>query len=71
MARQRNTWQWLLLWVAVAILAVLTAAQDFYELLRVDRNAETAAIKKGFRKMSLEYHPDKNPGKLEAHSHGL
>jgi len=29
----------------------------------VPKNAETSVIKKAFRKKSLEYHPDKNPGK--------
>lgn len=39
------------------------AEEDFYDLLKVDKDADTQAIKKAFRKMSLEYHPDKNPGK--------
>lgn len=46
------------------ILATSSAAISFYELLDVPKNADAAQIKKAFRKKSLEYHPDKNPGKL-------
>lgn len=35
--------------------------QDLYELLEVDDNAASAAIKKSYRKLSVKYHPDKNP----------
>lgn len=48
------------------MLLGLVLGEDFYDLLKVDKDADTAAIKKAFRKMSLEYHPDKNPGKLQA-----
>src|SRR5579875_1142428 len=38
------------------------AKQDFYELLDVGREATGDDIKKAFRKLAMQYHPDRNPG---------
>src|SRR5258706_14871238 len=42
------------------------AKRDYYEVLGIDRSATEEAVKKAYRKIAFDQHPDRNPGNPEA-----
>eukprot|EP00897_Mesotaenium_endlicherianum_P006208 jgi/Mesen1/5615/ME000282S04760 len=58
----------LLLVAAISLLTALEvlAGKSYYDILQVSRSASDDQIKRGYRKLALKYHPDKNPGNEEA-----
>ncbi len=42
------------------------AKRDFYEILGVSKSADEKELKSAYRKLAMQYHPDRNPGNAEA-----
>ncbi|UCE52488.1 MAG: molecular chaperone DnaJ [Desulfobacterales bacterium] len=44
----------------------MSTKRDYYDILGVNRNASEDELKASYRKLALNYHPDRNPGNKEA-----
>jgi molecular chaperone DnaJ len=42
------------------------AKRDFYDVLGVQKGADEAALKGAYRKLAMQFHPDRNPGNHDA-----
>ncbi|WP_186646220.1 molecular chaperone DnaJ [Fluviispira vulneris] len=40
----------------------MATKRDYYEILQVSKSASADEIKKSYRKLAVQYHPDRNPG---------
>jgi DnaJ-related protein SCJ1 len=55
----------LLIWASLIVLVL--GEVDYYKVLGVDRDASDKDIKRQYRKLSKQWHPDKNRGDTTAH----
>jgi molecular chaperone DnaJ len=42
------------------------AKADYYDVLGVQKGVDEATIKGAYRKLAMQFHPDRNPGNADA-----
>src|SRR4051812_20064521 len=47
-------------------MATSTMKMDYYEVLGVERTADDGELKSAYRKLAMQFHPDRNPNNPEA-----
>mgnify|MGYP002779826495 CR=1 FL=1 len=40
----------------------MSSKRDYYEILGVEKSADAETLKKAYRKLAMQFHPDRNPG---------
>src|SRR5262249_23561884 len=48
------------------LLRAAMARRDYSDVLGVARNADSAEIKKAYRRLAMDFHPDRNPGSKDS-----
>jgi len=57
----------LLCFLLIFLFSIQIYAEDYYyRVLELNQDATESDIKKAFRRLSIKYHPDKNPGDQES-----
>lgn len=55
--------------IALIFVQIVLSGRNFYNILKVKRDASKAEIKSSYRRLAKETHPDKNPDDPNASKH--